>query len=83
MNEAQLKANKKWCEKNRERSNYLKGKSACKCFIKKASYEDLMEIKNILYENINARYTFKSDNEVLEDICKDYILNSIKPDLRK
>lgn len=80
MNEAQLKANKKWCEKNRVRSNYLKNRSACKSFIKKASYEDLIEIKNLVDENINTRFNFKDDNEILEEICKDYISDRMKSD---
>lgn len=82
-NEAQLKANKKWSEKNREHSNYLKGRSACKCFIKKATYEDLMEIKNLVNENINTRFDFKDNNDILNTICKEYILDSIELDLNK
>ena len=51
MRECQKNANKKWSEENRERSNYLKNKSACKTFIRKrATLEDLEEISKIILE---------------------------------
>ena len=50
MRECQKNANKKWSEENRERSNYLKNKSACKTFIRKrATLEDLEEISKIIF----------------------------------
>lgn len=51
MRECQKNANKKWSEENRERSNYLKNKSACKTFIRKrATLEDLEEISKMILE---------------------------------
>ena len=51
MRECQKNANKKWAEENREHSNYLKNKSACKTFIRKrATLEDLEEISKLLLE---------------------------------
>ena len=51
MRECQKRANKKWAEENRERSNYLKNKSACKSFIKnKSTLEDLEEISKLILE---------------------------------
>lgn len=42
-------ANKKWEEKNRERSNYLKVRSTARSFIRnKASKEDLLELKSLI-----------------------------------
>lgn len=49
MYSSQIKANKKWCKENREHSNYLKNKSACKSFIRnKATLEDLQDIKELI-----------------------------------
>ena len=51
MRECQKRANKTWSEENRERSNYLKNKSACKSFIKnKSTLEDLEEISKLILE---------------------------------
>ena len=33
--ESQIKANKKWIEANREKANYMRGKSSAKKFYKK------------------------------------------------
>lgn len=44
-------ANKKWREKNREHSNYLKSRSSARSFIKnKATAEDLVELKALIEE---------------------------------
>lgn len=46
---AQASANKKWEEKNKEYSNYLKGRSSARSFIKnKASLEDLEELESLI-----------------------------------
>lgn len=43
--DAQIKAQKNWESKNREKSNYLKYKSSTKTFIRnKATKEDIQEI---------------------------------------
>lgn len=48
---AQTKANKKWQEKNRERTRYLRNRSATRTFIRRdATYEDLEEIKSMIAE---------------------------------
>lgn len=48
---SQREANKRWEQNNREYSNYLKGRSACKSFIKnKATLEDLKEIERLIKE---------------------------------
>lgn len=49
--EAQTKANKKWEEKNREYSSYLKSRSSARSFIRnKATLEDIEEMKKLLDE---------------------------------
>ena len=49
--ESQKKATKKWVEKNRDHSNYLKNRSACKSFIRnKATLEDLKELSEIVLQ---------------------------------
>lgn len=53
MYKSQLKANKKWSEENREHSNYLKNRSACKSFIRnKATKEDLKAIQELINERL-------------------------------
>ncbi|WP_375709081.1 hypothetical protein PJ261_05605 [Streptococcus dysgalactiae] len=48
---AQIKATKKWNEKNRERRNYMSKRSAARSFIRnQATKEDLEELKNIIRE---------------------------------
>lgn len=42
-----------------------------------------MEIKNLVNENINTRFDFKDNNDILNTICKEYILDSIELDLNK
>lgn len=49
--EAQIKANKKWNEANRERANYMRSKSSAKSFIRnKATLEDLEELEKLIDE---------------------------------
>ena len=48
---AQTEANKRWQEKNKEYSNYLKARSTARGFIKnKATLEDLEELQNLIEE---------------------------------
>ncbi|WP_300896183.1 hypothetical protein [uncultured Clostridium sp.] len=52
--EAQIKANKKWIEANREKANYMSGKSSAKSFIRnKATLEDLEELEKLILERKN------------------------------
>ncbi|MHC1682583.1 MAG: hypothetical protein AB6733_06500 [Clostridiaceae bacterium] len=45
----QTEANKKWQEKNKEYSNYLKARSTTRGFIKnKATLEDLEELRELI-----------------------------------
>ena len=45
----QTEANKKWQEKNRERSKYLKNRSTSRSFIKKqATLEDIAELEELI-----------------------------------
>lgn len=45
----QTEANKKWQEKNKEHSNYLKSRSAARSFIKnKSTEEDLIELEEFI-----------------------------------
>ncbi|CBZ04388.1 hypothetical protein EXN53_10865 [Clostridium botulinum] len=47
----QTEANKKWQEKNRERTRYLRNRSTSRGFIKKqATTEDLKELKELIKE---------------------------------
>ncbi|WP_346891378.1 hypothetical protein [Clostridium sp. UBA3887] len=47
----QTEANKKWQQKNKEYSNYLKSRSTSRSFIKnKATLEDLEELENLIEE---------------------------------
>ena len=58
VRECQKRANEKWAQENREHSNYLKNRSACKSFIKnRATLEDIAE----LYELLEIR-----KNELME-----------------
>lgn len=48
---AQTEANKKWQEKNKAHSNYLKDRSKARSFIKnKATLEDLEELRQLIKE---------------------------------
>lgn len=52
--EAQIKANKKWIEANREKANYMRGKSSAKSFIRnKATLDDLEELEKLILERKN------------------------------
>lgn len=45
----QAEANKRWEEKNKERSNYLKSRTAARSFIRKrATLEDLEELTSLI-----------------------------------
>ncbi|CDQ41527.1 hypothetical protein M948_20515 [Virgibacillus sp. CM-4] len=47
----QTEANKKWQEKNRDRSRYLRNRSTARNFVKKqATLEDLEELKALIRE---------------------------------
>ena len=47
----QTEANKKWQQKNKEYSNYLKSRSTSRSFIKnKATEEDLKELEQLIEE---------------------------------
>lgn len=51
MAQTQTEANKKWQEKNKEYSNYLKDRSKARSFIKKkATEEDLSELLKLISE---------------------------------
>ena len=46
---AQTEANKKWQEKNREKTRYLRNRSAARNFIKKqATEEDIKELEELI-----------------------------------
>jgi len=45
----QAEANKRWEQKNKERSNYLKSRTAARSFIRnKATAEDLEELEQLI-----------------------------------
>lgn len=47
----QTEANKKWQEKNREKSRYLRNRSTSRSFVKnQATEEDLLEIEELIRE---------------------------------
>ncbi|WP_427814406.1 hypothetical protein ACQKTA_04985 [Enterococcus sp. 22-H-5-01] len=46
--EAQLRANKKWKEKNKEQMNYIRKRSAAKGFVKVATLDDLAELEQLI-----------------------------------
>lgn len=50
--DAQIRAKKKWVEKNKEKATYTKYKSNCKTFINNYlnNIEDLKEVKNWISE---------------------------------
>lgn len=45
MTDAQIKAQKKYDELNREKRNYTKQRSTARTFIRKSNLEDLLELK--------------------------------------
>ncbi|WEV44563.1 hypothetical protein OZX60_03755 [Streptococcaceae bacterium ESL0687] len=53
MATSQTEANKRWQEKNKERTRYLNERSRARGFIRnKATKEDLLELKNIIEEKL-------------------------------
>lgn len=51
MENKQTIANKKWQEKNKEKSNYLKTRSVSRGFIRnRATLEDLEELRSLIHE---------------------------------
>lgn len=48
ISDAQIKAQKKYDEENRERRNYVKQRSTARTFIRKSNKEDLLELKNMI-----------------------------------
>lgn len=51
LSEAKIKANKKWDDKNKQRTTYLKSRSSAKSFIKnKSTLEDLKELRELINE---------------------------------
>ena len=59
--EAQMKADKRWREKNREHANYLKNRTSARCFIRnKATLEDIEELKELL--RLRAEVLSKENN---------------------
>ena len=56
----QTEANKRWQEKNKEYSNYLKDRSKTRSFIRnKANEEDLKELLDLINDRINDRKILK------------------------
>lgn len=48
---AQTEANKKWQEKNREHTKYLRNRSTARSFVRKwAQEEDLQELESLIQE---------------------------------
>lgn len=51
----QTEANKRWQEKNRERSKYLRNRSTSRSFIRnQANLEDLQELEQLIAERKNV-----------------------------
>jgi len=51
----QTEANKRWQEKNRERTRYLRNRSASRSFLKKqATLEDIKELEQLIAERKKA-----------------------------
>lgn len=64
VTESQKRATKKWEMENREHSNYLKNRSACKCFIRnKATIEDLKELEEMINERLSNVAVIKTTAE--------------------
>lgn len=59
-NNAQTEANKRWQEKNREKTKYLRNRSTARSFIKnQATLEDIAQLQQLM-EN---RITFLNQSE--------------------
>ena len=53
LSESRVKANKKWDEKNRERTSYSRSRSSAKSFIKnKATKEDVDMLKEVMKKRL-------------------------------
>lgn len=53
LSEARIKANRKWDEKNKERTSYLRSRSSAKSFIKnKATKEDIDMLKDVMKKRL-------------------------------
>lgn len=50
LTEAQIKAQAKWEADNKDKRAYIRDKSACKRFIKKATTDDLEEIIQLVQD---------------------------------
>lgn len=46
--EAQLRASRKWQDKNKEHMNYIRKRSAAKSFMKVATLDDLTELEQLI-----------------------------------
>lgn len=46
--EAQMKASRKWQDKNKEHMNYIRKRSAARGFIKVATTEDIEELESLI-----------------------------------
>lgn len=51
--EAQLRASKKWNEKNKEVMSHIRNRSGCKKYIEKATLEELAEIETLIESRRN------------------------------
>lgn len=51
--EAQLKASRRWQEKNKEHMNYIRKRSAARSFIKVATIEDIKELEFLIESRKN------------------------------
>lgn len=48
--DAQMKASRKWQEKNKEHMNYIRKRSAARGFLKVATEQDLDELETLIAE---------------------------------
>lgn len=52
--DAQLKASRKWQEKNKEQMKHVRNRSGAKGYIKNASLEELVELEQLIVERKKA-----------------------------
>lgn len=52
LTEAQIRAQRKYDEKNREKRTYSKQRSTARTFIRKAGKEDLLELSNMIEKTL-------------------------------
>lgn len=58
----QTEANKRWQEKNREKTKYLRNRSTARSFIKnQATLEDIEELKQLMKTRIDFLHTSASE----------------------